>query len=615
MVQLGKTVEKSLLSTFNKNPASMLPKPPPEPKDVTALPLANSDDDSADEGHRARYGDSSDDDGLPSRGDIVRSEFRRANPVSKTLSATNGRPGTAGANNSSPKAAQGTRQRRSTRQDQVKPPKKRWKDDIEDDEKDESDERAPIKKTKVAGSNSPRAYGGHMGSGWLVERNMSKEKKPVRVTYARRGGKSRGSTPQKQFISAVMSSPSVSPERPKFKTWPSQRLDSSPVPEHKPSRPAKFVDSETSPLAELDSEALSDPPRPLNGRTKQQRSTRRQASKSKKKQRDVTAEPISQKPEFKMPEGYNDYTQNAEFVELDTSLSQTPAESKRVILDLGKALCPMCEEQVDEEWLKDFSKGQRMTIARQAKFCRMHKRRSAKGIWEQKGYPEIDWGNLETRIRGYHDYIESLIRGKTSHFGMEHQENIKTGQNRTLLKTEDYLTPGYYGLRGMSLMTETIVVAFSSLLRERAPRDKLISARGHTGFVQSVLVPELAVKLIQSDMSLGADEAREVMRESRGVGEILNDERRESPRQTQVAKDQSDRVNTGAENSPARKVDLGDDEIPVRLKIQEAADSDSDLSSIASIGGKRKAHSESPVKTHAQEIDDSDSDLSSVGDW
>lgn len=328
----------------------------------------------------------------------------------------------------------------------------------------------------------------------------------------------------------------------------------------------------------------------------------------------MTPEPVSQRPEFKMPEGYNDYTHDADFVEFDASLNATPAKSKRVILDLGKALCPMCEEQVDKEWLKDFSKGQRMTIARQAKFCRMHKRRSAQEVWEQKGYPEIDWGNLETRIKGYHDYIETLIRGKTSHFGAEHEENIKTGQNRTLLKTDDYLTPGYYGLRGMSLMTEAIVVAFSSLLRERAPKDKLISARGYTGFVQSVLVPELAVKLIQRDMSLSADEAREVMMESRGVGEILNDEKRESQKQAQTAKDSSGgEEESGINDGPARKGDLSDDETPVKLKIQEVADSDSDLSSIASLGGKTKAQSKSPVRTHAPGVDDSSSDLSS--DW
>ncbi|PSR90441.1 RTC4-like domain-domain-containing protein, partial [Coniella lustricola] len=202
-------------------------------------------------------------------------------------------------------------------------------------------------------------------------------------------------------------------------------------------------------------------------------------------------------------------------------LSPTNSPSKSTVVEPDKIICPICEDLVDEELLQTFSKGLKMDVARQAKFCRLHKKKSAEQIWEAKGYPNIEWSELKGRIERHHDHIKSLIAGKASetHFGSLLMEKIKSGQNRTLLKTDDYLSPGYYGLRGMSLMTETIVEMFSALLRKRAPQDKLISARGYSGFVQAVLVPELAVMLIQEDMSLSAEKARGVMQDSRAVGE------------------------------------------------------------------------------------------------
>jgi len=45
-------------------------------------------------------------------------------------------------------------------------------------------------------------------------------------------------------------------------------------------------------------------------------------------------------------------------------------------------------------------------------------------------------------------------------------------------------------------------------------QDKLVSARGHTTYVQAVLVPELAVQLIMEDMSVNQEEARAVLMDS-----------------------------------------------------------------------------------------------------
>jgi len=73
-------------------------------------------------------------------------------------------------------------------------------------------------------------------------------------------------------------------------------------------------------------------------------------------------------------------------------------------------------------------------------------------------------------------------------------------------------------------MSENLIHKFSGVLRKRALEDSLIAARGHTTYLQAVLVPELAVRLIMEDMKIGEVKARDVLEESVWVGEVLNDE-------------------------------------------------------------------------------------------
>ena len=273
----------------------------------------------------------------------------------------------------------------------------------------------------------------------------------------------------------------------------------------------------------------SDPPRAMDRRNRNP--NLRQVKKAKNKLLDLESEPMSQAPQFKMPDAWRDYAP-AEPIQVDTATNYEPVVKRH--LDPGMALCPMCDKQVDEALLVEFSKGQRMRLAQQAKFCRLHKKRSAEKTYAEKKYPKIDWTSLEARIEPHHSYLESLIMGTESHFGAILVENIRVGNDRSLATTKEYPTPGYYGLRGMGIMTDAITNTFSRLLRKQALMDTRISGRGHTGFVQSVLVPELAVKLIQEDMSLGEDKAREVMLGSREVGDILNDEKRCSQSQTHI---------------------------------------------------------------------------------
>jgi len=188
-------------------------------------------------------------------------------------------------------------------------------------------------------------------------------------------------------------------------------------------------------------------------------------------------------------------------------------------------VCPMCNDEVDPDLLGNFKrKHPRMTIDQEQRFCQLHKKNSAKTAWDKNGYPDIRWSTLDGRIAKRYGFLRHILEGGKSYYGDVFGKKVKDGQYKTLLKSEENLTPGYYGVRGLRVMSENIVAEFSTLLRKRAVKDRLVSARGHIAYVQSVLVPELTVQLVMEDMGVDEEEARVIMKESVWVGELLNEE-------------------------------------------------------------------------------------------
>lgn len=84
--------------------------------------------------------------------------------------------------------------------------------------------------------------------------------------------------------------------------------------------------------------------------------------------------------------------------------------------------------------------------------------------------------------------------------------------------------------------TENIISHFASQLRRLAASDKLVSSRGVSGYVQAVLVPELANMLVREDMGVDEESARAVIRDSVNVGRLLCEE------EDEVISDQADEV-------------------------------------------------------------------------
>ncbi|KAI0107626.1 RTC4-like domain-containing protein [Nemania sp. FL0031] len=260
----------------------------------------------------------------------------------------------------------------------------------------------------------------------------------------------------------------------------------------------------------------------------------RKRSKGRKRSSAPKEEACPQRPVFKIP-GLDDIDS------FDDNGSQgataTPDESQDTSWDpleieelesTTAPRCPMCHKEVDRELIEKYSTNGKMSVKQQTDFCRLHKRRSAETAGMEKGYPKIDWEGLKGRCEAHLKFLQGILEGsQASHYRQIFKEKVDSGKNRTLLKSQDNLTPGYYGPRGLQVMTGFIMNALSYVIRKRAIEDKLISARSYTGYVQTVLVPELTVRLIMEDMSVSEERAREVLGESIEIGELLHEETRD----------------------------------------------------------------------------------------
>lgn len=71
---------------------------------------------------------------------------------------------------------------------------------------------------------------------------------------------------------------------------------------------------------------------------------------------------------------------------------------------------------------------------------------------------------------------------------------------------------------------DAIINHFAGKFKHLAPTDGLIKAAGVSGFVQSVMVPELAVMLVKEDMNIEDADARQIMRDSMEIGNLINEQ-------------------------------------------------------------------------------------------
>lgn len=136
------------------------------------------------------------------------------------------------------------------------------------------------------------------------------------------------------------------------------------------------------------------------------------------------------------------------------------------------AHCPVCKESVPYALLESFifddttaRQNKRMTMRRQALFCRMHRTQKAHSDWKSRGYPTIDWPNLPKRLQRHHKVMEDILSGRQeSYYRNVLDEKVKNGKTRTIVQDLMNLSEkagsetGYYGSRGAKVMYVATIV-------------------------------------------------------------------------------------------------------------------------------------------------------------
>ncbi|KAL8729679.1 MAG: hypothetical protein Q9181_004922 [Wetmoreana brouardii] len=196
-----------------------------------------------------------------------------------------------------------------------------------------------------------------------------------------------------------------------------------------------------------------------------------------------------------------------------------------------KTQCPICKTFVSRLFMEEFWGANTINVRQQARFCKAHKVRSAEEEWREKGYPSIDWQGFAQRLPRYEDAMNRILNGTRRSFHKNaFEDQIKSGVNRTLQQSMmsgsgwESLKMGYYGTKGARILLEYTMSKFASRIRRLAGSDKLVSEGGVSGYVQAVLAPELAVMLVRDDMNVDEEQAREILKESSEVGNLLNEE-------------------------------------------------------------------------------------------
>lgn len=200
--------------------------------------------------------------------------------------------------------------------------------------------------------------------------------------------------------------------------------------------------------------------------------------------------------------------------------------------------CPVCDKKfLQSTWSlflitlpKDKRDG-RLITRHQVQFHNFHQKHSAKTEWRKRKYPTIDWTRLPDRVNALRENIESVIDGTEPSIyadGLRDLHRGKSGQRQKVANefAGDFgsNSVGYYGGRGAQTIGVEVAEMFTSKFLEDAQHDIISAAGGIPMYIQKVIVPEVASRLIAQDMECDLAEARDILGQSADLGQALCEE-------------------------------------------------------------------------------------------
>ncbi|KAI7866861.1 hypothetical protein BDF14DRAFT_1808585 [Spinellus fusiger] len=167
----------------------------------------------------------------------------------------------------------------------------------------------------------------------------------------------------------------------------------------------------------------------------------------------------------------------------------------------------------------------------QFSFCRLHSlelKVKPQGI--QKGYPvDINFEELPVRIQALREELVGVVDGQTHSIYRDHAlkayEHLGTRKARStmaVMNRFEKTLPGYYGSKGAVLLQNTLNTMFIDsgyLTKEKSVPQMPLE------YLQQVLVPEAAYRLIRDDLAKKGDTEQDphiVMNESSEFGSLVH---------------------------------------------------------------------------------------------
>ena len=204
--------------------------------------------------------------------------------------------------------------------------------------------------------------------------------------------------------------------------------------------------------------------------------------------------------------------------------------------DIGQYRCQICTEVVPLNLFQRFVERHRtqdlrdnglLKIRDQQQFCMFHQVDDSAREWRRRGYPIINWQEIETvRVPRHLAHLRAIVVRKAPSCFRDRLEAASKSSRKDLQKyirqcSSNAMT-GYYGPYGAQLCCHVITENICDLVLECSRRDKLLRSTGIGSYVFTVLLPELFIRLVEEDVvGLSNTRAQEILAVSTGLGALV----------------------------------------------------------------------------------------------
>jgi hypothetical protein len=186
--------------------------------------------------------------------------------------------------------------------------------------------------------------------------------------------------------------------------------------------------------------------------------------------------------------------------------------------------CPFCRRKLPDSFTETPPTSSRAQFG----YCQRHENSSIIATGKLKGYPSsFDFTLVKSRVVDMLPEIRKIIDSLSE---SEFMTNLRSKTSRrtaaapmSMINFFEDSQPGYYGSRGSEVISQTLMRNYGDYLRGSNERFEDVKyCGGITGFISSVLVPEVGVRLIMEDMDVTRHRAKQIMKESVSYGTAIH---------------------------------------------------------------------------------------------